>query len=163
MDKNTTSNWEVLINKTIRNLMHDFKDKNNITELPKGKISEFSLQQTLEIYTLLEKGGKKELVNTWIEKVRKFIEINRPRLVINSAQRFGGTAKGIDSLEGMGTLMALTAYTKKSIIYYNATCTVWDTLHKSYSDKQLKTKTTLNLIHQVTNNPQYYIGRKHEI
>ena len=157
------TNWESLVAKNISDLRLDSKRKTDITEVPTGKISEFSLELALNIFSLLEQNVNSELVDGWVEKVRKYIEVNRPKLLMTSAQRFGGASKGAATIEAMGVLMALTAFTKVSIIHFNATCTIWDALQKTYSEKQCQSGASLNLMSLVTGNPQYFIGRKNEI
>jgi len=163
MSKNTVTNWESLIGGIVSSLRLDSNGQPDVVEVPNGKISEFSLELALDIFSLLEQNFSSELVNGWVEKVRKYVEVNRSKLITTSAQRFGGPHEGASTLEAMGVLMALTALTKVSIIHFNATCTIWDALQKTYSEKQCQSRASLNLISQVTGNSQYFIGRKYDI
>ena len=155
--------WESRVLKTINKLKAELKNDAKVMKVPKGKLCEFSSELALGIFLLLEADSKGQLANEWIEKVRKYAEINRPQLLAVSNKRFGDAGSAFEALEAMAILMALTSFTKASIIHFNATCTIWNAVKKRYGDKECEMKSSLRLIAEIVNNPKYFVGKKYEI
>tara|TARA_B100000768_G_scaffold181931_1_gene207515 strand:- start:2126 stop:2608 length:483 start_codon:yes stop_codon:yes gene_type:complete len=150
-------NWEIEVLKVIKKLKGDFSSKVQISAVPVGKISDFSMEQVIPILTFLETDPRSEIAIAWLEKIRRFIEVNRPKLLSVGNQRFGGARRARYVLEAMATLMAVASLLTKQIIYYNATCTVFDALNKVSKGTPWHSESSSKLVENIVFNPRYFV------
>ena len=155
--------WEFETNKIIDDIKVDFHDEVELRRVPKHKITQFSIEESISILLLLENNSQCQNANLWLEKIRRYSEINRPKLLSVSKRRFGGASVALEVLQAMATTMAYAAFLKKSAIYYNATCAIGNALARKHNVFIKDDSPSRMLVHMIISNPSYFIGRKHEI
>lgn len=88
-------------------------------------------------------------VAPWIEKTRRYIEINRPRLKEVSRSRFGTRKEADSTLRSMGYVLAINAYHNNCLLSFNALGSLVDavpSVRQPSSDEMVKVmESTLSL------------------
>jgi hypothetical protein len=163
MSKNETMRWQENVLECKNAIKKEFKHDITITEVPKGKITAFSMEQAASILNLLEANTDTNTINGWLEKVRRYCEINRAKLITVSTKRFGDVHNARLSLEAMAVLMATSAYLQKNILHFNAASTICDALDTKYSEEKWLSLSCSRLVHTSIANPNYFVGHKYEV
>jgi hypothetical protein len=163
MSKHDTTHWNENVLEYQNAIKTEFKHDLVVTEVPKTKITAFSMEQAASISTLLTANTDTGIANGWVEKVRRYSELNRARLIAVSTKRFGGADDARMTLEAMAVLMSASAYLQKNILHFNAACTLCDALDAKYTEEKWLSQSCSNLVHSVVANPDYFMGNKYEI
>jgi len=163
MTKNENNLWNESVLKYKNIIKTEFKHDLIISEVPTVKISEFSMEQAASIISLLEANSDIGAEQGWLEKVRRYCEINRAKLIVVSVKRFGSTHNARLTLEAMAVLMSASAYLQRNILNFNAASTLCDALDSKYTEGKWLSQSSSDLVHTIVANPNYFIGNKYEI
>ncbi|MEZ5757431.1 MAG: hypothetical protein R3D86_04350 [Emcibacteraceae bacterium] len=160
-----------LINKWLNNIQlgeplqkrEDF-DYNKRINNPPSKIEEFNQDLFEKLVSTLSftQSNENFPLSEWLEKVRRYIEINRPNLWKISCKRFGSAENAQLCLERMVCLLAIYAYDYNDILLFNATCNGYDSLNVKFSSKNWKQQNLRKIIVTVVSNPSRYVEFSNE-
>ena len=100
-------------------------------------------------------------VNAWLEKVRRFIELNKSNLIKISISRFDEKYLNV-SLESMATLMSLIAFSNQNILYFNAACRIYDAIDIHYGKKPWINPEAAIFVKKLVSFPSFFIGKSYE-
>ena len=161
--KHNTSIWSAEVGRRLEKIRAKCNCNVIIQDTPNGKIISFSMDEAITIITNLIGNSDKNVYKDWLEKVRRYCEINRANLLAISSQRFGDLENTRKTLEAMAVLMAGSAYSLNNILLYNACGTLCDVIDAKYSKQKWLDQPACQLVYTILDNPHFFIGKKHEV
>ena len=103
----------------------------------------------------------REFSSLWLEKFRRYCEINRPNLKEISLRRFGKDDVQ-KNLEYMTLVLSVGTYCTKKILLFNALATIVDFLSSSPFSKKWCHYEIKEIAEAVLSKPDSYIGNRHD-
>ena len=144
----------------INKLTKEIYSDKTIPLAPSGRLSLFTYELAINLY--FQKKHPHDLnVDAWLEKVRRFIELNKSNLIKISISRFDEKDLNV-SLESMATLMSLIAFSNQNILYFNAACRISDAIDIHYGKKPWTNPEAVIFVKKLVSFPSFFIGKSYE-